>query len=81
MFLEIVMKALREKNPEGYQQMQRDGTLSQFVRDLDRSAKRAYDLLTRNADANQKAMVREVVIAQIVEEIEKPKPAQEVSLM
>ena len=83
MFLEIATKALREKNPAAYRQLEGSGKLKEYLEDLSRAAKKLYDQLTKHAgeDENQKAMVREVVIAQIVEEVEKPKPAEEASLM
>ena len=72
MFLEIVMKALRGKNPQEYRRLQGTGELREFAESLNRSATKAYQALAANLDENGKAMVREVVIAQIVEEIERP---------
>ena len=69
----IVTQALRDKNPQAYQEMERNGELQEFVRSLGQQAQRTYQAIAGpTSDENQKASAREVVIQEIVDEIAPP---------
>ena len=84
MFRDVALQALKDKQPKEYRRMQREGTLVEYLNSFDQLANDAYKILTNGADENGKASAREIVIAEIVQEIERmsmPKDEEEAALL
>lgn len=73
MFEDVIRQALKDKNPSAYNKMRTVGTLDQYVQELGELSADAYRTIAgNNPTPNSQATARELVIADIVAEVQKP---------
>ena len=66
----LVLNMIEDLNPELYAELLDDDTLDEYAMDCARGMAEQYESQTRGADPMRQATVREVLIAQMREEIE-----------